>query len=311
MKCLDSITVAGIELLKIDRDKLWSDRNLDRHVQLLNAVADSELKLVISRNGKSSIPFFLAWRRGCRKVGDLNLVELNELERYIENKKRLKIRNALLARAGNAQNSFLAEYLVRDQSREIAKLSTKTIRDSRTKFASITELKIGITMSDKECKGWGLRLSKVNSTKHRNILLRVAHGDIYTKAKLNRFGLTADPTCPRCLEIETLDHKFISCPYVKKIWEKALTLTRSLTTSDPLLETPAKAILGCYINSTTTVLTINAEIISRIHLLKDDANYLQHPKHFVRQALIFLLKREKNEDIKDEIKFILDRQDRG
>ena len=161
-------------------------------------------------------------------------------------------------------------------------------------------------MTKRECRSWGLKLSKLTCTKHKNIILRVAHGDIYTKAKLTRFGLSNDPTCPRCHEVETLSHKFVTCPYVKKIWEATFLLTRKLTTSDPLSEAPCVAILGSYLSSSPTVLTINAEIIQRIHLLKEDLNYLIHPKHFVRQALIFLLKREKKLHIKEEIEFILD-----
>ena len=46
--------------------------------------------------------------------------------------------------------------------------------------------------------------------------------------------------------------------------------------------------------------------MQRIHLLKDDANYLVHPRFFVKQAIIYLLKREKGELIKEELEFILD-----
>ena len=231
------------------------------------------------------------------------------MNRYIDDRKLTKIQTSIDTRAVNADREFLKGLLIRGKNFPIDKLSTKSIREARSTIPAITDFKLGLTLTNAESRSWSLKLSKVVSTRHKYLLLRVAHGEIYTKEKLARFGLTNDPLCPRCQNVETLEHKFVTCQYVAKIWERVYAVTNHLTTSDPTLEDPTKAILGAYLSSTTTVLTINAEIMQRIHLLKDDANYLQHPKHFVRQALIFLLKREKNEDIKDEIKFILDRQD--
>ena len=52
------------------------------------------------------------------------------------------------------------------------------------------------------------------------------------------------------------------------------------------------------------MLTINAEILQRILSLRDDQNYLLRPKLFVKQAICFLRKREKSEQIKNDLDFI-------
>ena len=70
-----------------------------------------------------------------------------------------------------------------------------------------------------------------------------------------------------------------------------------------------KVILGFHLNSNRTILTICAEILQRIMSLKDDLDYVLHPKLIVKQALMFLVKRERNNSVKDELISILDETD--
>ena len=150
---------------------------------------------------------------------------------------------------------------------------------------------------------WCLKVSKVTSTKHKNILLRVAHGDIYTKEKLNRFGMVDDPSCPRCGEIETLRHKFLECDYVKRIWKVALEHCRAVTTIDPTTVDQTEAVLGSYLEASTSIITLNAEILQRINSMRDE-DYLIHPKFFVKSALGLVIRREKNGQCKEQLKSI-------
>ena len=62
----------------------------------------------------------------------------------------------------------------------------------------------------------------------KSTLLRVAHGDIYTKDKLHRFGLIDSNKCPRCDSQVTLEHKFITCEYAARIWQVVGTLERKI-----------------------------------------------------------------------------------
>ena len=86
--------------------------------------------------------------------------------------------------------------------------------------------KIGLNLLRDESLSWGLRISKLTSTRHKNILLRIAHGDIYTKDKLLRYGMGNDNCCGRCNQIEDLRHKFIECPYTKLIWAEVKKLLK-------------------------------------------------------------------------------------
>ena len=51
--------------------------------------------------------------------------------------------------------------------------------------------------------------------------------------------------------------------------------------------------------------TLHAEILSRILSLKDNESYLMLPKVFVRNAILYLSKRERKEPIKIELASLL------
>ena len=113
------------------------------------------------------------------------------------------------------------------------------------------------------------------------------------------------PECPRCGEIETLKHKFIVCDYIKRIWKVALTHTRAITTSNPLNLDPIEAALGFYPDANQAILTLNAEILQRINVLRQE-DYLFHPKFFVKSAVHSILQIERKGLCRDLIKSISD-----
>ena len=145
---------------------------------------------------------------------------------------------------------------------------------------------------------WGFKVKKLTSTKHKNTLMRVAHGDIYTKDKLFRFGMEPSNICPRCDQVEDLKHKFINCPYVTKIWQQVEKLNRLLISDQPVVTVlNERYILGAFSNSNKAFLTLTAEILGRIIGLRDE-NYLIHPKHIVKNAIKALAIKERDENLK-------------
>ena len=153
----------------------------------------------------------------------------------------------------------------------------------------LTAFKLNNTaLSPGESLSLFLKISKLSGVAHKNILLRLIHGEIYTKERLHRFGMIDSPKCPRCDEIETLMHKFCDCDYVRRIWNKAAEVVGTTRNNDQ-----AKDILAISSNGTTN-LTLNAEIILRIQYLKDDSDYLIHPNNFVAMALKDLTRKEGN-----------------
>ena len=164
-------------------------------------------------------------------------------------------------------------------------------------------------MTPNEAIAWGKSLSKVTSVKHRNVLLRVSHGDIYTKAKLTRFGLNENPSCPRCDQVEDLKHKFLECPYARRIWSCVLQLTRSLKNDIPEenVSLEENEIIGATLATTPLILSIHGEVLNRILYLKDDANYLLHPKQIALMSIKSVLANERKLEIKDLCTNLLDR----
>ncbi|XP_059302004.1 uncharacterized protein LOC132053929 [Lycium ferocissimum] len=55
------------------------------------------------------------------------------------------------------------------------------------------------------------------------ILRLVAHGRLYTRDRLDSWGITTTQDCSLCLDgLETLAHLFFHCPYSATIWETLL-----------------------------------------------------------------------------------------
>ena len=172
---------------------------------------------------------------------------------------------------------------------------------SRASKEPICIYKLGAIMTPLEVDNWCFNLKKLSSVRHKNILLRAAHGEIYSKEKLARFGLIQDQQCPRCGLVEDLRHKLIDCEYTKRIWGVAFGKSNP-TGYDLDIE---NRILGAFRGCTATKLTLHAEILLRLTSLKDDQNYLLMPKRFVDNAIMYLLRKEKNRRIKDELEALL------
>ena len=303
---IEGVSQKGIELLKEDRSKLWGRDKVINSVKFLRSVRETDLKLVVSEAGTRSIQFFTVWRRGARKIKDLTLNDLAALQRHVSPEKIITIRQAIGIRLAAATPEDLVTYYLTGNSKSIVKCSSKEFRLGRSNSEPIKTFKIGMTLTKSEALSWGLKLSKIKSTAHKNITLRVAHGEIYTKEKLFRFGLAPDPKCPRCNEIETLRHKFIECDYVKRIWNQTFKCIKEVTLIDPTIEDRTQAALGTYLNSDCAIMTLNAEILSRIHSLKD-TNYTVHPKFIVKSAARAVERKEKAGKCKEMLKSIYER----
>ena len=302
---IESVTVKGLSLLASDRKGLWENNRVANNLTLTKLVRETGIKHIVSNAGAHSIPFFMLWSRGARKVKDLNLNDLAALRKYVKVERLALIERAVRLRVGPLNQLDTEQYFIGNGAKPLGKCTSQELRSERAKKSPLRIFKIGLDLTEGEALSWGLKLSKLTSTKHKNTVLRVAHGDIYTMEKLFRFGLAPDPLCPRCGGIETLTHKFIECGYVQKIWDVVNRAERQICTSDPTIEDRTKSALGAYLNSNNTILTLNAEILDRILRFKPE-NYLLHPKFIVRSALKSLLQREQKEQSKTEIKSILE-----
>ena len=180
----------------------------------------------------------------------------------------------------------------------VDKLCSKDLRVLRADPTPICLYKIGAIMTPDQALAWGLSVSKITSTRHKDTLLRLMHGELYTKERLYRFNLTDTPNCPRCGDIETLEHKFITCDYVKEIWRRTILATNQLRTNiDPGLD-PLDAIL-CTSEPDPKILTIHAEILLKIRQLDQTANHLTLPRIVLRKAVERVQAFERKQDFKN------------
>lgn len=267
--------------------------------KFLATVRDIKITNLVVPRSRNSIILFNLRQRGCTKVGQLSLVDLAMLRPLLENKDLTKLNECLMHGVGNEKLSAWEVYY-ENKLLNLVKASSRDIRNARADKEPICVYKIGAIMTPLEASNWGQNLKKLSCVRHRNTLLRVAHGEIYSKDKLLRYGLTEDNTCPRCLETEDLHHKLIDCAYVKRIWTRFRELTGERENAD--IE---NFILGAYKNCDSTKLTLHAEILGRILGLKENESYLLHPKAFVKNAIMYLRKKEKKNEIKTELEALL------
>ena len=303
---IESVASRGVELLKQDRTKLWDNPNLSQNLALLRQIRLVPIARFLNREGLLSIVYFSARTRGARLMGDLTNRELTGLTRFIDRRKLDFIINAVNLPRTNVTTNISVAVHIKGRFKEILACTSKEIRESRTSQDPVTNLRIGALLSTAEALSWGYKLSRLTSVKHRNTILKTAHGEIYTKEKLHRFGLADSSSCPRCGQVETLEHKMVDCDYISRIWACANTFIERLTNLNQVDK--YKAVVGGQIESTLTTLTINAEILQRIMYLREGQNYLMRPKIFVLNCLRALAVKERY-SIANEIKALLNEQE--
>ena len=304
--------LASFGCKKLAEKRLANLRNIEGDIStnMLKVARNTRIVEFLNVNGKNSLAFLNLRTSGKTRIRDLTMADLDSIGRFIENDLVGKLRLAASLRMANEnvdQNYYMG---IENRHRliDLRKATSKIIREmSGDKKRPITSFKLGASIPVAVALNWGNALSKVTSVRHRNCLLRVAHGDIYTKEKLARYGLRESPNCPRCGEIEDLQHKITQCEYSRRIWERTTSLTDRLKLSDTIDPIPIEnKILGATVGTNPLILAIHSEVLSRILTIKDDANYLLRPKVLVKQALKTIQLNEKNLEIKSKCESLLD-----
>ena len=191
-----------------------------------------------------------------------------------------------------------------DRLYKLDQLTSKEIR--KLCYSEEPELifKIGLIVNPSESATMMSQINKLTSVRHKDILLRLMHGELYSKDRLSRRGVIDSPECPRCQEIETLHHKYVTCPYAKAIWDRGFSITNKLRENIPQEDYLEKIFTSSEPNR--IALTIHSEIILRIRTLKDDADHLLLPKIFVKNAVNAVLKNETGLTLRRKIREAVD-----
>ena len=304
---LDELTGRGVKLLGLDRGQHLTSTTLTANTFFVKALKQIKIRRILVNNGHLSLAWHNLHVRGIRTINDLNMAELRTLERFIDKGIISNLRGATQLPNDLHAGFDLGTCIIKGgKFIKLTTLSSKAIRLNRQDNTPITFFKMGPIMTPLQTLNWGTNLAKITSTKHKDLILRLAHGELYSKERLHRYRLIDNPLCSRCGEIETLQHKYFECPYIKEIWKRTLSVTDKLRQSIELTETLTEKALGCTREPNRITLTIHAEIINRIRQLKDDeANLLMLPKLFVKKAVEWTLRRELNTTIKDSISELL------
>ena len=305
---IDEIAVKGIALLKLDRSNHLNSAELSTNTFFIKGIKSIRVKRLLSANGKLSLAWHNLHARGARSIGDITTRELSTLERFMDRNLLSNLRAATSAPNNLHPGIDLGASLIAGTIfKHITALSSKEIRLIRGDNLPITIFKMGPIMSPVQSINWANSLSKLTNTKHKDILLRLIHGELYSKERLHRYNLIDNAICLRCGGIETLGHKYFDCPYVKEIWKKTLRLTDKLRLSIDPNESFIEKALCCTREPNKISLTLHAEIIARIRQLKDnEANLLLLPRLFVKKAAEWTLRREQSIEFKTIIASLLD-----
>ena len=306
---IDGVAVHGLQLLGADRRELLECENHFNDRKFLSLVKDMRLSQIVKPGMRQSLAYFNIWHRGRRKVGDLTLQDLNAMSRIVEGGLLTRLKDKHRINSNPPQESDQRLYFNGKTWRDLVSMSSREIREIRSDKEPMCLFKVGMALTPAESINWFNLLRKLTSTRHKDTLLRIIHGEIYTKAKLFRFNLIDNPGCPRCGLLEDLNHKIFECTYARRIWGKTLESSNRLRLTPLDLSsddsfTPEN--LLATVDTNPVVLTLHAEICNRILMLKDDAQYLVRPKVFVINAIKHLIKRENRAAIKDSLGVLLE-----
>ena len=200
IKC-DEVITRGLELLKLDRTTLFGNDALLRDRTFIWYLRELKLKRILSEAGKASLIFYNLRRQGKDKLGQLNHNELRSLTRFVK-PLILKACTAALAVNPGIVDPPPLNYYTGQTFSSLDKLTSKAIRLLRSDKTPINTFKLGALITPNKSLSWGLNVSKLTNTKHKDILLRLVHGELYSREQLYRYNLNDSPSCPRCGEIE-------------------------------------------------------------------------------------------------------------
>ena len=129
------------------------------------------------------------------------------------------------------------------------------------------------------------------SVRLRNLLLRLLHGDIYTKQKLAQRGVIEEDSCEKCGQQETLMHLLTECWYPARVWRRLFDIYKKVDRRARDYELIMTDVLA--INMIRPRLALHLEII-RLLQIKNRPNVL--PRQIIRTALLNLIAGEKRQN---------------
>jgi len=302
---IDNFSSKAIQLLRNDRRNMLENVSFGNMSKVRMLLGESWIKNWIRKDARGSLIVFNLRVRGIVKIRDLTRPMLAGLRPIMaandgiwEMFKRIVPINIILR--PTEEDKYL--YPINNGLQPLQACTSRAIRLSRQDKEQICIFKIGLVLTPTESKTWLFNLKKLTSTAHKNAILRAAHSEIYSRERLFRFGLAADPYCTRCGEVENVEHKLFNCRAIRNLWIELGLITEDLLLNGPPNVQDIQRCVGAFTDTNVAYLTIHAELLLRI--MRNQ--HLTETRHYIRTLLSHLIKKETNIGIKLELTNLFD-----
>ena len=221
------------DILKLRPDQIEADNVLLSNIH-------NEAVTSICKN-RRAIPIRVLELRGIHKIRQISLTDLNLMKPELEEhtKKIFEIYKKLRVEGQNFDTNARQSLLPIGKERrykESITIKSKEIRQALSELnARVIESKLPLNADEDALKSFFKKVKQLTSTRHKNTLLRVYHGDIYCHERMKRMGLTESEQCPNCGAIETREHLLLQCPPTYAMWKQLTLATENSDT--PTLST--------------------------------------------------------------------------
>ena len=283
----------SLNLLNLDRSKiyLWPAEKVIENVSLRLVLQNLKVYSLLSQAGRQSL-HYLAIHRRVRNplVHQLSSADLTSISRYVKERRLLRLIEIIIGNPyiGAADTAAIEGYPHRNTAmKRLTTMSSKELRLSRSKEEEkmINVYKIGLILDPGELLSWTSRLKSLTSTRHRNILLRVVHGDIFSNARLLKFGLRDSSNCHNCDEaVETIQHRLLECPKAREAWMRLNEARDHLQINSPGTLTMAN-LVGAGDRLDKLSLALQAELLIKLSGKSDGYCPLQIVRSTIQMVL--------------------------
>ena len=270
---VDRKFLRSLELLNKDRIKMlrWPTQNLTSDAGLCSVLMNTKLKILLTRAGGQSLNYFVIHQRGAHRcTGQVTIREFESVSRYLIHQELVPVIKEFLTRGQQVSVRPRASYelypMARDQAVvNISGISSKSFRINNRNLDNIICLyKQGLVLTPGEVLCWTKRIKGLTSTRHKNIMLRIVHGDIFSNARLHRFGLIDNSKCANCSNtLETINHRLLECEKALKAWE-TLERYKSRLGLNPMQSINLVEALGVSDYIGKIELALNAELLHKL-----------------------------------------------
>ena len=290
----------AITLLNLDRKSIiqWPNDAVLTNFNLRQIMLGTKLKDLLTAAGVRSLHYLAIHRRVHHpKVYQLRIAELASVVRYLKEPALANLLNSLPGNPdpGDINQDAKEAYPKNGNLSRLSTLTSKEIRLARNNEEDqmINVYKIGVILTPGELLSWTKSIKLLTSTRHKNILLRLVHGDIFSNARLSKFGLRPGSECANCPElIETIKHRVLECPSAQEAW-RLLEVAKTALDMNSLSDLTLENLIGAKDRLNKLELALQAELL--IKLTSKGEGYC--PKQLVESTLKMI---ENNEKLNDE-----------